>query len=430
MNSTENNINIERDVNVHLENCSISRHFFWYLWIMYAVVCMTKNCYNGAMASIVEEGILTKSQTGFISAMFYLTYTPLQIFGGGISDRYSPEKLIKYSLLGAAIANAVIFFNQSYFMMLAAWMFNGAVQFAVWPATFKIISSQLLRSDRKRMVFYISLAGTGGLVLSYLVAAIVPTWEHNFSLSAVMLLALAVGMHIYDKHLNRFMKWDYNETEIIDNQKPMHEVSTWKIMKKSGLIFVLISIFLFTVVARSRESLTPVLLMENYDNVSPSIGNLLNLLMIVVGLAGTIVARRFIVKTDNEVLGMVLTLVAMLPFLAVCCFVGRLSIYAILISLCAIAALQSMTVLLGNTFDMAFAKYGKSGAVAGFSNGARGLSYLAASYLMPLFAEKFGWTALVALWPIFTIAAIIALCFAVSLFRKFKRFGIESIKDM
>lgn len=424
MNTKENNINIERDVNVHLENRRISRRFFWFLWIMYAIVCMTKNCYNGAMASIVDEGILTKSQTGFISAMFYLTYTPLQFLGGGFCDRYSPEKLIKYSLVGAAAANVVIYFNHNYYVMLAAWMLNGIVQFAIWPATFKIISSQLVRSDRKQMAFYISMSGTAGLVLSYLVAAFVPIWEHNFSVSALMLFTLAIGMHIYDKHLNKFMKRDYTETNVDDKQKSVHEVSIWKIMKKSGLIFVLISIFLFTVVARSRESLAPVLFMENYDNVSPSIGNLFNMLMIIVGLAGTIVARKFIVKTDNEVWGMILTLVAMLPFLGVCCFVGKISIYAVLVSLCAVAALQSMTVLFGNTFDMAFARYGKSGAVAGFSNGARALSYLAASYLMPLFAEKFGWTVLVALWPVFTVLAVAALCFAVSMFKRFKKIGL------
>ena len=173
---------------------------------MYAIVCMTKNCYNGAMASIVDEGILSKSQTGFISAMFYLTYTPLQIFGGGFCDRYSPEKLIKYSLLGAAVANVVIYFNHNYYVMLAAWMLNGIVQFAVWPATFKIISSQLVRSDRKLMAFYISMSGTAGLVLSYFVAAIVTVWEHNFSLSAsiqnstAMVPSGALGSRLFTKH--------------------------------------------------------------------------------------------------------------------------------------------------------------------------------------------------------------------------------------
>ena len=34
-------------VHMHLENKSVSRKFFWMLWIMYAVVYMTKNCYRG-----------------------------------------------------------------------------------------------------------------------------------------------------------------------------------------------------------------------------------------------------------------------------------------------------------------------------------------------------------------------------------------------
>ena len=56
---------------MHLENKSVSKKFFWTLWIMYAVVYMTKSCYSAAMASIVHEGVLTKSQTGFITAAFY-----------------------------------------------------------------------------------------------------------------------------------------------------------------------------------------------------------------------------------------------------------------------------------------------------------------------------------------------------------------------
>ena len=56
------------------------------------------NCYNGAMAGIVEAGILTKSQTGLINSMFYLVYAPLQIVGGRAADKYSPEQLIKVVL--------------------------------------------------------------------------------------------------------------------------------------------------------------------------------------------------------------------------------------------------------------------------------------------------------------------------------------------
>ena len=114
---------------------------------------MTKNCFSGALAGIVAEGVLTKSQTGFITGMFYLVYAPFQIVGGMVADRISPEKLIKFGLLGAFVANLIIFFNQNYYVMLITWICNAIVQFDIWPSVFKIVSSQLVRSDRTQMTF-------------------------------------------------------------------------------------------------------------------------------------------------------------------------------------------------------------------------------------------------------------------------------------
>ena len=107
-------INVEHDINIHLENRRVSRCFFVFIFTMYTLVCMTKNCFNGALADIVSEGVLTKSQTGLITAMFYIVYTPLHIVGGIAADKFSPERMIKIGLIGGAIANAVIFFNHNY----------------------------------------------------------------------------------------------------------------------------------------------------------------------------------------------------------------------------------------------------------------------------------------------------------------------------
>lgn len=100
MNNNTGSINIERDVNIHLENKRVSHYFFVFIWLIYAIACMTKNAYNGSLADIVSEGILTKSQTGFITGMFYLVYTPFQIIGGIFADKFSPERMIKIGLLG------------------------------------------------------------------------------------------------------------------------------------------------------------------------------------------------------------------------------------------------------------------------------------------------------------------------------------------
>jgi len=180
------------DVNVHLENKRLSRSFFVFLFFLYSLVCMTKNCFSGALAAIVAEGALTLSQTTFITASFYIVYTPLQILGGVLADKYSTARLVLIGLLGSAACNVVIFINQNYYVMLLSWVFSAIVQSALWPAVFKMFSSQLLKSDRGIMLFFMSFASSAGLVFSYLVASFLTRWQLNFAVSTVVLLLLAV----------------------------------------------------------------------------------------------------------------------------------------------------------------------------------------------------------------------------------------------
>lgn len=425
MKESVEHINIERDVNIHLEDRSRSRHFFWFLWVMYAFVCMTKNCYGGAMASIVSEGVMTKSQTGFITAMFYIVYTPLQIVGGVMVDKYSPEKLIKFGLVGAAVANIVIFFNQNYYVMLIAWTLNATVQFAIWPATFKIVSSQLVRSDRKKMAFYVSFSATGGTFFSYLVAAIVSKWQYNFLISSVILAGFAVLMHIYDRHLNPYMKWDRGEIvqgSANKNDKTAHfpNISTKNVILASGFGFILVYILLSVVVSRSRETLAPVILVDKYA-LSDSIANSLNLLMIASGVVGTIVANRIISKIRNTAVGIICVLLIMIPFLIVCSFVGTLPMYTILVSMCIVSALQSVTLLINTTYNMNFSKYNKSGTIAGLTNAAQAFAYVIAAYIIPLVQENFGWIVVMRLWPILIVVAIVSMIFAIGKVRSFSK---------
>ncbi len=74
---------------------------------------------------------MTKSQTGLITAVFYLVYAPLQVVGGIFADKYDPEKLIKIGLIGSGLANLIVFLNQNYYAVLFTWVFNAIVQFAV-----------------------------------------------------------------------------------------------------------------------------------------------------------------------------------------------------------------------------------------------------------------------------------------------------------
>ena len=398
MGTFQKNINLDSDVNVHIENKKISRHFFIFLGLMYTVVYMTKSSFNGALASIVSEGILTKSQTGFITAMFYVVYSPLQVLGGMIADKHSPELLIKIGLIGAALSNIVIYFNQSYPVMLAAWCFNGIIQFGIWPGVFKIISSQLVKSDRKMMSYYITFPATMGLMLSYLLAAIVPHWRFNFLVSVVFLVFFAVGLHIYEKHLNPYMKWDRFENIKAENLNLPTAYGTKGIFLKSGFFFVAAALFFAMIVEQSKKSLSSIMFVETYDNVSPSLGNILTVVLLLSGLVGTVIAGKISKYIKNELLAMTLLFAMMLPILFLCTYIGNISITVMVILLCTSIILEAIVTVARNNYTMDFAKYGKSGTAAGILNGAMSASFVIASYVIPLLVENFGWRAVILIW--------------------------------
>lgn len=424
MKSVNSGINMEKDTKIHLENKKESRIFFWFIWLLYAIVYMTKNAYNGALASIVDEGILTKSQTGFITGMFYLVYAPFQVVGGIAADRYSPERMIKIGLIGGAVANIIIFFNQNYYVMLFTWIFNGIIQFGIWPSIFKIITSQLVRSDRSKMMFYITFSSSVGLILSYLLAAAMPTWEYNFASSAVFLLVFAAGLHIFEKHLNPLMKWDKDEKDEsiqkIEIKKELTKIPTMKVFIAGGFAFMFITTILATITSQSRSNLTSVMFVENYEFVSPALGNVLSALLIGMGILGTVFAGKISQKVKNEPFAVALIYLALTPVYAVTLLVGKVPIYLIAAALCVASMLESGAGLFRNYYSMEYTKYGKSGTAAGIMNAGSAVSFMLAAYVVPLLAEKFGWSAVTIMWPSMVIISALLLFIIVKRYKKFK----------
>ena len=404
---------------MHLENKKISKNFFWMLWAMYAVVYMTKSCCSAAMTSIVDEGILTKSQTGLINAVFYGVYAPFQILGGVFADKYNPEKMIKIGLVGAGIANAIIFFNQNYYVMLFTWVFNAVVQFALWPLVFKIVSSQLEAEYKVKGVYFITFSSTFGLILAYLVAAVVPMWQYNFMVSAVSLFLLAVMFHFVCNYVAKFMVPDdrpaNRKDKIPSRQSDKPQVSTWKLFLFSGLILLIFVTALRTIVSNGIQTLSATMLMESYEQISPTIGNLLNVLVIIAGIVGLIMVNVFIYPKliHNEVVAILILLcIAVVP-VSIMTAIGRLAAPVIIVSLCVASAIMSGLNLLMSRCSAAFAKHGKNGLASGVNNAFSSIGFMIQNYAVVVLADKAGWDAVIYLW--IGLLGISVLCMAVTL---------------
>ena len=419
--------NVERDTHIHFENKSASRHFFIFLFALYTIVYLTKNCFNAALADIVKEGILTKSQTGSITAAFYIVYAPLQVVGGMAADRFSPHLLIKIGLIGGAVANAIIFFNQNYYVMLITWVLNAIVQFAIWPSVFKIMTSELCRSDRKNMLFYMSLSSTVGLLGNYLLAAFLPSWEYNFAVSSAFLLALVIGLHFYDKRINRYMIADREERVEL---KPAasavnYKGSDFKLFWLSGMFVLLIPVFVRAVVGQSVKSLSPTMLMETY-NTTPQISNLLNIFIIIAGIAGTMLVR-FVLKdrVKSDVWGIAILLAITFVLSVGLALSG--DILTTMILLCLMSTTATAPTLFMSYFNSGFSKYGKNATATGIYNTAGSLGVCGASYGVTLVADNFGWEVTRWVWCGMLLAAVLVCLIVIPMNNRFKKQENEQI---
>ncbi len=411
---------VEHDTKLHFENKPASRHFFIFLFALYTIVYMTKNCFNAALADIVNEGILTKSQTGSITAVFYIVYAPLQIVGGLAADRFSPHMLIKIGLIGGAICNMVIFFNQNYYVMLVTWVLNAVVQFAIWPSVFKIMTSELCRSDRKHMIFYMSLAATAGLLCNYLLAAFLPSWEYNFSVSALLLLGLAVGLHFYDRHINRYMIPDRIEVPK-DNKSTVataYNGGTVKLFWFSGLFILLIPVFCRSLIGQGVKSLSPTMIMETFG-MTPQISNLLNIFIIISGILGTFLVRFVLKDRMSDMVGLAL-------FMSLTFALSVLLIYAdnliiTMIILCIMSMTSTAPTLFMSYFNAGFAKYGKNATASGIYNTAGSLGVCSSSYGITLVADNFGWDITLWVWSGILLLSVITALIVIPMNNRFRK---------
>ena len=383
-------------------------------FVMYSVVYMTKNMFTYAMASIVENNIMTKTETGAISAAFWLFYAIFQVVGGFAADRISPSFLICLGIGGGAVANIVIYLNHSYAVILVTWVLNAIVQFGLWPATYKILTTRIAPKYRGSAIFWISLSGIVGMALSMTVASVVSFWKDNFLLSAIFLAVLLVGwIAVYHPLLRRADTFE----EPMGAEEPLPKVikpmSVREMLFGSGLWIIVIIGFFRGAVDSGVKMMTPTMLMESYDNLPAAIATRLSVVLAVFAAVGLFLSRYVQKKfSTNEMKSAPLLMAASIPAMLICCFVGDLHYKGVL------AGLSVSTVLVGaasfftnSTIGNRFAAYGKSGTVSGIVNGAFAFANMVASFVFPAMSETLPWSVIVIIWFVMTLATVVlSLC--------------------
>ena len=85
--------------------------------------------------------------------------------------------------------------------------------------------------------------------------------------------------------------------------------------------------------------------------------------------------------------------------------------------------------MLRTRYTMAFAKFGKSGLASGVLNSAMSVSFVIASYIVPLLIENLGWHIAIFMWAMFIVVAVVMLLISnINYKRMMNQLNIEDTK--
>lgn len=408
----------------YLKDEKTSHLLFIGVWIAYMVLCLTRNTYSTAIASIVDEGLFTKSDAGVINAAFYLIYGVALLVGGKLTDKIPPWYMLSLGIIGALTANIIMAQTRSFYVMLIAWSMNGLLQFAVWPSVVNMIATVLKKEHRQKAALYISVCVPISYVLGYFAAMLLLArfaWASLFRLSVILLVLIFILWQFVTVKTKKKLCFDAESPEETEtNEEEKEKVPFLRILFISGFFLLLVPSVGRCMLDLGVKSWVPTMMMESYG-ITPDTASFIAMLVALVNISGVFLidkGQKLLKNCPVSALAAFLTI--SIPFFALMLFIGKIPIaFATALLFVATTLSAGMNQLVVVQIPTRFQRYNCIGLVTSIINAFASFGAVLGNFGFGFLADRMGWNAVILSW--IAIAAVGALCAFVALraWRKF-----------
>lgn len=392
-----------------LDNIKSSRLIFWAAWIVYAAAYVGRLNFSATLAAIIDQGVFTKTQAGFIGTVFFFCYGGGQLISGMIADRFSPYKLIFTGLILSAAANFLMFVSHNYIMTVVIWGFNGIAQSLLWASVLFIISNVIHKDMRYKACLYIASSIPAGTLAAYTAAMISSNYKWNMVFavsSAIMIVAVIIWLIAslkIKKHLVSVEKEFIKETRKESLIKPLIV---------SGVMILIFAVMLHGMLKEGIMTWVPTMIAETYQ-VTPAFSIFISMILPVINLGGAYTATILFEKITKK--HEVKTSVYLMSFtvipLTVILFIGKLPLLVCIIMLALITmAMHAFNHVYITLAPLRFQQFNRTATVTGIFNSITYAGCAVSNYGFGLLSDIFGWKNTVFFWiGIAVIAGIFCL---------------------
>lgn len=399
----------------------VSSKLFISLFVIYTVHIIGKTSFSAATVGLVDEAILTKTQAGLISGAYWLLYAVGQFAGGFVVNKISPYLLINLSIVTSAVANISLAFTENYLIMFVIWGLSGLLQFGLWPAILKLLSTEIVAKQRSSAMFRISFCYCIGSIMSYILTAAVLakwSWRLIFILCGVV-GACSILFALYAEHrLSPLLREEEESREIAKREKGQ---LTSELVYRSGLILFCVLMVIKAVADSGIKSWMPTIMMETYG-ASPSYTSLLSVVLLVTNMLGVLITAFIYEKTKSDELTTLRVLyVAIIPMMLLLLNLKHLNVLIVTILMSGITILvYGSGQILTLNYPGRFHKWGLTATVGGIINCFAAIGNVIASYGGGFIADHFGWNTMIVVWNLLIIVFVILTIYMIPTWKKFR----------
>lgn len=402
------------------------RILFWLCWTVYCISYLGRLNYSSAMMLMISEHLLTSSQAGFISMIYFFAYGIGQLINGILGDRVDPKRMIFVGLFGSGIANIVMGVCAQFAAMALIWGANGYFQAMIWAPIIRIFAEMLDEKNKVDCCVNIVTSQLIGTLLSYLLSAAVLAvlpWPGVFGAAALLLLVMAFVWRVgFSRVCSRAVagadagQYDVENTEqrsdgqsdvennrqiVVQNRKNAKpgNVSMKNVLLSSEVMILLFPVIVHGMLKDGVTAWVPTYINESFGVVA-AFSILLTTILPIINLSGAYVAKFIYRKTGEKIILSVsfffLTATAALILLYT---IGQLNpLLSVLFLAVITASMMAVNTLTVNIFPLRFEKYGRVSSISGFLNAMAYLGTAISTYSIGVLVQNCGWKVTIMTW--------------------------------
>lgn len=397
-----------------------SLRLFLCLFFIYTMNTFTKIAFSAVTAALINDGILTKTQAGTVSGVFWFIYAIGQFIGGTIANRY-PIALLKLGLIGGAVTNFLMAFSGGFIPMLVVWSLNGILQFGFWPSVLSLLSNKIIPEQRSKSFVYIAYCYGVGSILSHLCTATVLstlTWNWVFICCGFVSLISAIPVIYMHKSLLPVLTDEDKKETSKKEKESLPKGFVWK----SGIVFFCIMFCIKSVSESGIKTWMPTILMETYG-VTPSFTSVLSVVLLLLNLFGVSISS-FIYRRvkENEVSALFVLYASIVPLMLMLTAFRSMNAYIATVIFSVITVmLYGSGQVLSTYYPSRFQKFGGTAFIGGVMNCFAAMGNVIAAYANGLIADLYGWDMIIRLWNIIIIVFVVLTIILTPIWNKFRK---------